>query len=167
MSNKKKIKKESKKTTIKNLIFIFIVIFIIGIIFILSNNTNKKDNNGLFYFNTSEFSNITAIGLPEYQASLNYEYKSIIFICSNESEDCYNTLNNLNSVGKDKNISIEYLNVLELVEEEKNELLQLLPDFEEKEYPYLVVINEKESTIYKDYLEKSHIEEILKDNKIS
>ena len=167
MSNKKKANKESKKSTIKNLIFIFVVIFIIGIIFILSNNTNKKDNSGFFYFNTSEFSNITAIGLPEYQASLNYEEKSIIFICSNESNDCYNTLKNLNSVAKDKNISIEYLNILELVEEEKNELKKLLPSFEEKGYPYLVVINEKESTIYKDYLEKSHIEEIFKENKIS
>ena len=166
MVKKKQTKKKKDNHIVKNIIYIISTIFIIYVIFIISNNTNKKDNNGLFTFDTSSFSNITAIGVSEYEASLNYDGQSVIFVCSNESKDCYNMLEHLNDIGKKNNINIEYLNVLELVEEEKNLLTKILPKYAEKDYPFLNVLNADKSIIFDEFLEKDTIEEILKENKI-
>jgi len=154
--------KSRKKEKIKknnNIIIILISVILIIIIFFISSKLEKKDNNEIFNFNSSEFKNITMIGLYEYQASLNFDGTSIIFFCSNEDKECYEELKILNSLSSDIGISIEYLNVSELVETEKEQLINTSDLFKEQYFPYLIIINNKE---IKDYSNQFQSEEEIK-----
>lgn len=143
MKSKKKFKIK-KEDYIKNLIFILLVLILIIIIFVLSlNNQAKRDADEVYNFNITEFENITPIGINEYIASLNFDGASIIFFCTNESKDCYHELTSLNSIAKENNLYIEFINVLELADSEKKQLKEISSYFKDSYYPNLMIIQNK------------------------
>jgi len=145
---KKSIKKQKnnkiKKDNKKNIVFILLIVIILSFIIILSLNVNKKKKNDLFYFSQSDFQYITTIGLFEYKASLGFEGTSIIFFCTNDSKKCYDELKDLNEIAEENELNIEFINVEELEEEEKKELSNLTNIFNEKYYPNLLIIKNKQ-----------------------
>lgn len=156
-------KKKEKQQPKNNIIFIVIIIIILLIIVALSLKTNSKNNNGIYTFNSTEFTNISVIGMGEYQASLNFNGTSIIFFCSNEEESCYKELKELDKIAKEYSLIIEYINVLELVDSEKEILTNSSDIFNNDFYPHLVIIqNGKVISDSNKYLNGNEIKKELK-----
>lgn len=167
--NKKTKKNNNKKTekanNIKNIILIIGVVLVILIIFILSIQMGPKGNHVVNNFSISDFENVTAVGIGEYKASFAHDGASIFFFCSNEEEKCYDMLKDLNDYAKDNELMIEYLNVLELVEEEKNELDNLLDKKGKSLYPTLLIINNGEiKENISTYISSEEINKLFKKN---
>lgn len=164
--NKKKIKTNSK-TNYLNIIFIIISILIILLIFFLSLQPQKKSNSGIFNLNVSEFENINTIGINEFQASLEIDTLSIFFFCSNEEKKCYEELKILNDIAKENKLTIEYINVLELVDLEKEQLNNISNVFNEKYYPNLIISKDKEMKVnINEFSKRDEIIEIFKEYEI-
>jgi len=160
-------KKTKEENNIKNIILITSVIVVVIIIFILSTKIGPKGNNTLNNFSISELENVSAIGIGEYKASFAYEGTSIIFFCSNEEEKCYDELKKLNDIAKDNDLTIEYLNVLELVETEITELDNLLDKKGKSLYPTLLIIKDNEIKENIDsYISKDEINKLFKKNNL-
>lgn len=170
MSNKKKNKASTTKTNkdnnlIKNIIFIIAVIIIICLVFVLSLNIGNKDKNS--NFDISEYTNITSIGLYEFEASFNHDGISVFLFCNTEEEKCQNEIKVLDEIGKEKNISFEYLNVIELVDSEIERLENISDIFKKQKYPNLIIMKSGEIVNNTNkYAEKEEIERILKENKV-
>ena len=79
-------KKNQKQQPKNNIIFTIVIIIILLIIIALSLKTNSKNSNSIYTFDSTEFANISVIGIGEYQASLSFNGTSIIFFCSNEEK---------------------------------------------------------------------------------
>ena len=163
-SSKKYIKtnknKEKKEKNYSSIILVIITILIIILIFFLSSQTGKKPSNssGIFTFSSTEFESITASGVYEYQASIDTDVTSIFFFCSNEDKDCYNELSTLNKIAKENNLNIEYINVLELVDSEKENLTNISDIFDEDYYPTLVICQNKKIQEYvNNFLDEDEI----------
>ena len=166
-STKKITKKQIKKTEKNNVFLILGLIILLVVIIVLSLTVGSSKTPVELPFTTSSFENISIIGINEYKVSLNYGGTSIIFFCSNEKQGCYDELKALNEIAKEKELIIEYVNVDELVDSEKEELKNTNEIFRESYYPVLVVISNKEVVeINNKYLNKEKIEKILKENKI-
>ena len=166
-STKKITKKQIKKTEKNNVFLILGLIILLVVIIVLSLTVGSSKTPVELPFTTSSFENISIIGINEYKVSLNYDGTSIIFFCSNEKQGCYDELKALNEIAKEKELIIEYVNVDELVDSEKEELKNTNEIFRESYYPVLVVISNKEVVeINNKYLNKEKIEKILKENKI-
>lgn len=167
---KKKKTKTANKTTentnnIKNIILILVAIIAIIVVFVLSTTLGPKGNNIINNFNVSDFKNVAVIGIGEYKASFAFEGASIIFFCSNEEEKCYDELKDLNDIAMENDLTIEYLNVLELVETEKNELDNLLDKKGKTLYPTLLIISDNEiKENISNYISKDEIEKIFSRN---
>jgi hypothetical protein len=160
-------RKKQKKPQKNNIVFIVIIAIILLLIIALSLKTNSKNNGNIFTFNSTEFANISVIGIGEYQASLNFNGTSIIFFCSNEEKSCYEELKELDEIAKKHSLIIEYINILELVDSEKEILASSTDIFNENYYPHLVII--ENGNIISDsnkYLNGNEIKEILKKHKI-
>lgn len=163
----KSTKKTNKKQEKTNIFFIAGLIILLVIIIVLSLTLGSKNSPIELPFETSSFQNISSIGVNEYKVSLNYEGTSIIFFCSNEKQGCYDELKALNEIAKEKELIIEYINVDELVESEKEDLKKSHEIFKEKSYPVLMVISNKQVLeTNNEFLNKKEIEKILKENKI-
>lgn len=159
--------KNSKKQQQKNIIFTIVIVVILLIIITLSLITNTKNNNDIYTFNSTEFVNVSVIGIGEYQASLSFNGTSIIFFCSNEEKSCYKELRELDKIAKEYKLIIEYINVLELVDSEKEVLTNSSDIFNETYYPHLVIIeNGKIITDSDNYLGGNEIKKVLKKYKI-
>ena len=174
MSNKKKTNKSTSKkdvkkidtNTFKNVIFTVVVIGIIFLVFILSSNIGKKDNSNV-NFDINEYTNITSIGLYEFEASFNHDGLSLFLFCSTEEVKCQNEIKALDEIGKQYNISFEYLNVIELVDSEIERLESTSDIFKKQKYPNLLIMKSREivNNISR-YLEKDEIEKVLKENEV-
>ena len=140
MKKSTKKKDNSKKSNIIFLIFMSIILLVL--IFLSFYITPKKKNNNLFTFDITELQYISPIDLEMFKASLHYQGMSIIFLCINESEQCYNEVNNLNFVAKNYQLNIEYMNILELVDKEKDELKKQDIIFNDELYPKLLIIKD-------------------------
>jgi len=158
---------KNKSPMYKNLIFVVVTLLIIVIIVILSLNLSKDKKSNFMAFNSAEFANLSVIGIAEYQASLNFDGISIIYFGSNESEECYKQLKELDKIAKDYNLIIEYINVLELVEEEKKQLSNITDIFNEQYYPNLLIINNGKILENKtESLTNNEIKELLRKHEI-
>lgn len=161
--NKSINKNNKKENNIKSIVLIVLSIIMVIIVFILSTKLGPKGNKIINNFNISDFENVSAIGLGEYKASFAYDGVSIIFFCSNEEEKCYDELKDLNLVAKENKLTIEYLNILELVEDEKNELDNLLDKKGKALFPTLLIINNNEIKENIDtYISENEIVELFK-----
>lgn len=156
-------KKQQKKQQQKNIIFTIVIVIILLIIIALSLKTNQKNNNDIYTFNSTEFTNISVIGIGEYQASLSFNGTSIIFFCSNEEKSCYEELQELDKIAKEYSLIIEYINILELVDSEKEVLTNSSDIFNKTYYPHLVIIeNGKIISDSNNYLSGNEIKKVLK-----
>ena len=159
--------KEKIKSNYANIIFIIVSILILILIVILSLQTEKKSNPDFSNFNISEFENITTIGINEFQASLETDTLSIFFFCSNEDRKCYDELKNLNEIAKENNLIIEYINVLELVDLEKEQLNNTFNIFDDEYYPNLIISKDKKiKTNINEFSNKEEIIKIFKEYEI-
>ena len=166
-STKKAMKKQIKKTEKNNVFLIAGLTIILVIIIVLSLTVGNRKPPVELPFTTSTFEHVSSIGINEYKVSLNYDGTSIIFFCSNEKQGCYDELKALNEIAKEKELIIEYVNIDELVDSEKEDLKSTNEIFRESYYPVLVVIRNREVIeINNKYLSKEKIEKILKENKI-
>ena len=166
-SIKNKRKKQIKVETIKNIAFSFSIVVALMLIIILSLMSNNKKNSDFHSLDITNFSNISVIGVNEYLASLNFNGTSIIFFCSSEEEACYDELNELDKIAKQYNLIIEYVNVLELVESEKEILSNTTDIFNDNYFPHLLLI--QDGKILNDnnkYLKGNEIKEVLKEYEI-
>lgn len=162
-TSKKQLKKEQKSNTI--LILTLVILLVIIIVLSLTIGSKKTSND--LPFSSSEFENISTIGIKEYLASLNYDGTSIIFFCSNEKQECFDELEALDKIAKEKELIIEYINVDELVDVEKEEIKTSNNIFDEQYYPVLIVVSNREVLHTSNkYLNKGEIENILKEHKI-
>jgi hypothetical protein len=120
----------------------------------------KRNDDGveIYNFNPREISNVEGVGVGEFDVSLTTMTDSVFLLCSNEDKKCYQMLVDLHSLGKD---NIEYLNVLELVDSEK-EQLNSYGLFKNKDlYPSLVIIKNGKIDVYEDFLTKDELNKIL------
>ncbi len=117
----------------------------------------EKTNEKVYNFNPREISKVNGIGVQEFEASMATMSDSVFLFCSNEDEKCYQMLVDLHSLGKDE---IEYLNVLELVDSEK-ELLKKYDIFNDSLYPKLIIIKNNKYNYYSKYLTKEELDKIL------
>lgn len=168
MKNTKKVSKNQlKKDRNKNIIFIAVILLVLIVIIVLSFNLNNKSSNIKLPFSSSEFKNISVIGIQEYQASLNFDGTSIILFCNNEVKACYDELKELDKIAEEHKIIIEYVNVAELVESEKTELSAITNIFDDDYYPNLIIINNKNIlNNSNEYLTGNEIEDLLKKHEI-
>ena len=163
----KKKNKQPKETNNTNIIFIIGSFFIILLIIFLSLQPSKKSTSDPFNFDLSKLENTNVIGINEFQASLEIDDLSIFFFCSNEEKKCYEELKILNDIAKENNLTIEYINILELVEVEKEQLKNIADLFNEDYYPNLIICRDKKikANINK-FLDKDEIIKILKEYEI-
>ena len=118
---------------------------------------SEKTEPNIYNFNPEEISsNITAVGLEEFKASINTKSDSIFLFCSNEERKCYEQLQALSSL----NINIEYLNVLELTNSEKDELKNY-EMFKNNLFPKLIIIKNGSIKYYSDYLNTEELSKII------
>lgn len=159
--------KITKEKFISNLL-IFISVIILIIVIILSTMIKpKEDSLNNNPFDISNFSNVTVIGLMEYFSSFNYQGDSIIFFCSNEEDKCFDELSDLSTIAKEYNLNVEYVNVPELVDSEKEELANNHDEFKESFYPHLIIIKNGQIVNNSNkYLDYEEIKEIFISNKI-
>lgn len=159
-------KKTEKKRNniINNIIFIGIFIILLIAIIVVSLNIKKEDKTFNTSFSSSEFKNITAIGLYEYEASFAYEGNSVIFFCNNEKRECFDELTDLDEIASKYGISIEYIDILELLEDEKKQLREISNIFNDDFYPNLVLIKDGEVVNNSNkYLNEEDIVDLLSD----
>lgn len=163
-NNKKtKAKKQKNNNCLKNILYIVISLIIIGVIFVLSTNSSQKDSP-ISNFDITSYSNIVSIGVNEFEASFGHDGMSIVLFCNTEISECQNEIIALNEVGKENNIYFEYINVIELVDSEIEQLENISDIFKTKKYPNLVIINSGEIVNNTNtYLDEKDIERILKD----
>ncbi len=165
MGKNKNIKtpKQKNNNSLKSIIFVVISFIFIGIIFVLSTKSSQNESP-ISNFDITSYSNITSIGINEFEASFGHDGISVILFCSNEIRECQNEIIALNEVGKENNIYFEYINVVELVDSEIEQLETISDIFKQKKYPNLVIINSGEIVNNTNtYLEKKDIEKVLKD----
>lgn len=156
-----------KKEVLRNIVFSLVVIIIIVIIMVISFNYHKDSDNpkGAYYFDILEFKNVSPIGIPQFMAIVGSNEDSVTLFCNNEDINCYNELKSLDKIMGDNNKAIEYINVVELVDSEKETLSELSDIFNGSYYPNLVVIRDgKIVNNSNEFLEKDAIEKFLKDN---
>ena len=152
--------RKNKKKQQNILPLIIVIVLILILIFIpvfLSSNKDKK----IFTFSTSEFKHITAIGVNEFVATMDDSHKSIIFICNNENKDCYDMLTILDSIADERSIYVEYINVLELTDEEREYMQGNYEYLKDSLYPKLLLINNKRVATNDAFLTKEEIVEEL------
>ena len=126
-------------------------------IMVKGSEENNSTTPEIYNFNPEEISsNITAIGVEEFKASMNTKSDSIFFFCSNEEKKCFQELQDL----KDFNINIEYLNILELTDMEKDELNNY-EIFKDGLYPKLIIIKNNSIKYYGNYLDKEELNKII------
>ena len=156
-------KKQQKQQQQKNIIFTIVIVIILLIIIALSLKTNQKNNNDIYTFNSTEFTNISVIGIGEYQASLSFNGTSIIFFCNNCKGTWHFSIHQLDKIAKEYSLIIEYINILELVDSEKEVLTNSSDIFNKTYYPHLVIIeNGKIISDSNNYLSGNEIKKVLK-----
>ena len=105
---------------IKNIIFVIVILVLIMIIVVMSSMVKSRDSN--YVFNSSDFENIMVIGLSEYASSYDVDSPSIVYFGSNDDEKSHEQLKILNDLAGEYDLLIEYIDVLELVDSEKERL---------------------------------------------
>ncbi len=156
------VKKKAIKTRDKynNIFFIAIVMIILVVIVLLS----FKINSGT---PTKRYQAVAAIGVNEFEVSLVNGADSIIFFCDSNEIKCYDELTALNELVQEEQLYIEYLNIAELVDEEKEKLSSLSSIFASSYYPHLIIIKNKEIVNNSnDYLSKEEILELFRNLEI-
>ena len=146
----------------RNIIIAVLVILLFVILIFLSTKVGGSDSKRTS-FSSSEFENITAAGIAELKTSVDSVSKSIFFICDNEDEKCYDELTDLNTLAGRYNLSIEYINVKELVDSEIKDLKIYLPIFDKELYPKLILIND-DLTYSEGFQSKSELIKVFKEN---
>lgn len=146
----------------RNIIITVVIVLLFIVLIILSTKvggSNSKRSN----FSSSEFENITAAGLAELKTSVDSISKSIFFICDNEDEKCYEELTDLNALAGRYKLSIEYINVKELVASEVEDLKTYLPIFDNELYPKLILVND-DIAYSEGFQSKSELIKVFKEN---
>ena len=160
---RKKVNKNNKS----NIVFIFLALAVLIVIVIVSLTIKPKSKDDIYDFRSDEFEHITSIGVGEFEASFQIDELSIIFFCSNESRECHEELTTLNDLAGENKLSVEYINVLELVDSEKEYLKSKWAVFKNDYYPNLVIIKDKKIVNNSNtYFNREELTAFLKQNQI-
>lgn len=118
----------------------------------------------------SEYPNLTMISYDEYKNILDSNEKSIVVIGQTGCAYCEQTKPILDEIAKDDDVTINYLNLTNISEDEFSELMESLDYLKEMESigtPLTLIIENKEVIGHQDgYAEKSVFEKLFKDNNL-
>ena len=136
---------------VKVVLPLFLSLFFLYFVMVDNNSSNN------YQFKPEDIgNNIIVIGIEDFKTSIDTKKDSIIFLCSNNNQKCYNMLLNL----KNTNMNIRYLNILELTDKEKDEIKNY-EIFKDGLYPKLIVIKNNSIKYYSNYLNKEELNKIL------
>ncbi len=151
MKKKKKDHTNKKREVIFGILIVLSLIATIFLSFVVSPGNNNA------------YPHINHIGVAEFRSSYNVDVTSIIYFGNGEIDESNEELKVLDDVAKEYDLMIEYVNVAELVPQEKEELKTIESSFNGDCYPNLIIIKEGKTVNNSNvYLNRDEILDLFK-----